>query len=715
MEERVLKKLLQQMTFDEKVAQLVQLTPDFFSEGGEITGPMQEWQLKPETLYGIGSVLGTHTAEQVYRIQKQYLTKSRLKIPLVFMADVIHGYETIFPIPLALAATFDTQTIEEVAKWSAFEATKAGVHVTFSPMADYVKDPRWGRVLESNGEDPTLSAELTAAYVRGYQGTNELATEKNRLAACVKHFVGYGAAQGGRDYNTVDFSDLEMHQNYLPAFQAAIDAGAELVMTAFNTVRGIPASANEALLKTLLREKMNFEGVVISDWAAIAELMAHRVAANKKDAAIQAFGAGVDMDMMSDCYLTGLPAIANTIDQVKLDAAVLRVLQLKNKLGLFEDPYRGLTQAKAQAAPPHELRLATRKAAEKTAVLLKNEQILPLKKNQRVALIGPKAASQDILGAWSWIGKTADAVSLASGLKEKELQLSVLDFEEGQAINQAQIDQAKKLAATQDAIILAVGETSEESGEAASLANITLARNQEALIQEVATVNPNIILVVFSGRPLVLTPVEPMSKAIVCGWFPGSEGGTAIANLLMGEVNPQGHLPMSFPRSIGQLPLTYAQMSTGRPKNEENAEQKYISRYMDEENEPLFAFGHGLSYSHFILEETRLSHEILSDKQNLVIEATLKNTSDFTGTAVVQLYLEDLVSQVVRPMRELKKWKVLQCAANKEMPLSFKLEEKDLRYIHSDLTNRSDEGSFRLYLGFDSQNAQYIGTFTYQK
>ena len=340
METIKLKKLIDRMTVAEKVGQLVQLTPDFFAQGGEITGPMQQWQMSEEQLGTIGSVLGTHTAEQVYTIQTSYLEKSRLKIPLIFMADVIHGYETIFPIPLALASSFDAQLVEEVAKASAKEAAEAGIHVTFSPMADHVKDPRWGRVLESNGEDPTLSAVLTAAYVRGYQGTDALAENKQRIAACVKHFVGYGAAEGGRDYHTVDLSDLELYQNYLPAFQAAIEAGAELVMTSFNTIHGVPATANQPLLQDVLREKLGFDGLIISDWAAVAELMAHRVAADRTEAAKKAFTAGVEMDMMSDCYLNALEQIidADPAMNEQLNKAVFHVLHLKNKLGLFEDP-----------------------------------------------------------------------------------------------------------------------------------------------------------------------------------------------------------------------------------------------------------------------------------------------------------------------------------------------------------------------------------------
>lgn len=717
MEQTELTNLLNQMTLAEKVGQLVQLTPEFFSSGGEITGPMQEWNMTSDKLYQIGSVLGTHTAEQVKQIQEKYLEKSRLKIPLVFMADVIHGYETIYPMPLALASSFNEELIEEVAELSAREATEAGVHVTFSPMADYVRDARWGRVMESNGEDPALSSALTAAYVRGYQGT-DLTQEKHRMAACVKHFIGYGAAQGGRDYHTVDFSDVEMIQNYLPAFQAAIEAGVELVMTSFNTVHGVPATGNRELLQTVLREKLGFDGVVISDWAAVIEMVAHRVAADKKEAAELAFEAGVDMDMMSDCYQLFLEEIIQTDEQTQaLDKAVLRILTLKNRLGLFEDPYRGLTDESFVNRQTTEatLRKSIRKSIHQTSVLLKNkENILPLQKNQKIALIGPKATSKDILGAWSWIGKTEEAVSLAEGLGEKELDLSVLSMADGEPISETDIKKAVALAKETEIVLLAIGETSEESGEAASLADISLSRNQEKLVQEVAKVNKNVVVILFNGRPLALTNIVDEVKGLLVVWFPGSEGGNGIADLLVGEANPTGKLPMSFPHSVGQLPLTYAQLSTGRPMNEFNKDQKYISRYMDEENEALFPFGYGLSYSSFEMELSEIDKEFSVDKP-LEISVKIKNTSKIVGTQVVQLYIQDCVTKIARPMKELKKWRQVTLDPQSETTIIFTLDNRDIAYVHSDLNRIADSGEFILYVGYDSneslieERVKYLG------
>lgn len=716
MEKKQLIQLIEQMTLSEKIGQLVQLTPDFFTAGGEITGPTQEWQMSQEQLFQIGSVLGTHTAEQVMDIQEKYLAESRLKIPLVFMADVIHGYESIYPIPLALASTFKPEVVEEVARLSAKEATEAGIHVTFSPMADHVLDARWGRVLESNGEDPTLSSELTRGYVRGYQGLN-LARDKDRLAACVKHFVGYGAAEGGRDYNTVDFSDVELYQNYLPAFQAAIDEGVELVMTSFNTMSGMPVTGNKQLIQEVLREHLHFEGVIISDWAAVIELIDHRVAADKREAAALAFEAGVDMDMMSDCYQTYLSEIVLEEEQLgKLNESVLRILTLKNKLGLFEDPYRGLREitSKQRAETKKELKASILKVAQETAVLLKNENnLLPLRKGTKVALVGPKAVSQDILGAWSWIGDSELAVSLAVGLSEKELDLTIIPITDGVDVSEDYIQEAQRVALVNEVVIIAVGETSEESGEAASLTDINLSRNQATLVQRIAEVNPNVVVVLFNGRPLALSNISDVASSLLEVWFPGSEGGQAIANLLMGEANPIGKLPMSFPRSVGQLPLSYASLSTGRPMHEGNKDQKYISRYMDEGNDPLFSFGHGLSYSQFKLVDQGISQNVFSSTNEIEVKVSVCNNSQIPGEVTVQLYAQDLVTQLARPVKELKKWHSVYLEGQEEKELTFHLIPADFNYIHSDLTNRSDSGTFRLFIGQSSQEEDIVHEVTY--
>jgi beta-glucosidase len=641
------------------------------------------------------------------------MEKSRLKIPLIFMADVIHGYETIFPIPLGLAASFDKNLVEQVAEASAREAANAGVHVTFSPMADHVKDARWGRVLESNGEDPLLSSVLTAAYVRGYQGKpQELDKNKKRIAACVKHFIGYGAAEGGRDYNTVDLSEIELYQNYLPAFHAAIEAGAQLVMTSFNTINGIPVTANKQLIQEVLRKRLGFSGLVISDWGAVAELIAHRVAKDSTEATLKAFEAGVEMDMMSDCYLNTLEQLLQSAPLLndQLNQAVLHVLQLKNKLGLFEDPYRGLEEQNLEIPLEERTRNLSRKAAEDSIVLLKNEKVLPITPKQRVALIGPKSVSTDVLGAWSWIGKSEEAISLHEGLIKKDIKISTLPFPDGEEITDDYIEKACQLTKKNEVVLIAVGETSEEAGEAASLAKLELSRNQEKLIQSVSKINQKVVTIIFSGRPLVLTAVEAHSQAILISWFPGSEGGNALANILIGESEPNARLPISFPRSVGQLPFSYAQLSTGRPKTNENKNQKYISRYMDEENDALFSFGSGIGYGECMLKETELTYD--NDKLTHTLKCILKNTSTIDHTTILQVYSQDDVTEMARPTRELKKWRKVSVPSGKEKTIVFEFTKEDFAYIHTDLLLKSDPGLISLYVGFSSSSANLIGKIT---
>lgn len=691
METTKLKSLLAELTLAEKIGQLVQVTPDFFGNEGEITGPMAQWSMDQAQLYQIGSVLGTHHGREVEKIQKEYLAHSRHQIPLLFMADVIHGYETIFPIPLALAASFDPDLIEKVAAAAAKEAAAEGIHVTFSPMADYVKDPRWGRVLESNGEDVRLSKALTESYVRGYQGT-DLVTQEDRVAACVKHFIGYGAAEGGRDYNTVDMSAIELYQNYLPAFEGAIANGVKMVMSSFNSFNGIPVTANKPLIQQVLRDQLKFQGVLISDWGAIAELMQHRVAEDAHEASRKAFAAGIDIDMMTDCYLQELSAIVASEGLMEqLDEAVLRVLTLKNELGLFENPYRGLRHD----VDPAILRQAAYTAAIRSAVLLKNEGVLPLQQQDKILLVGTKATTQDVLGAWSWIGERQKAVSLATGMRARFPRLEVLTFNEAQPDWQAVAIAAKKA----DKVVVAVGESSEEAGEAASRTNLSLRAIEQELVAMVSANNPANILITFSGRPLVLTDVVGQTAAIIAAWFLGSETGTALAALLSGAENFSGHLPMSFPRSVGQLPYSYQEMSTGRPQTVENQQEKYTSRYLDEATDALFPFGHGLSYSRFVLEEWTLSKDQISFTDSTILRIKVTNQSDIAGYVLPQVYFQDQVTEIIRPKLELLKWQQVYLAAGESKELSFMISAADLAYIHADLRRYADPGKFQLYLG----------------
>ncbi|UUX33871.1 glycoside hydrolase family 3 N-terminal domain-containing protein [Fundicoccus culcitae] len=697
MEQTKLLALLDQMTLEEKVGQLVQLTPMFFSEQGEVTGPMNELEMTKEELFQIGSVLGTRTKEDVISIQTTYLANSRLKIPLIFMADVIHGYETIFPIPLALASSFDTELVKTTAELSAFEATRAGVHVTFSPMADLVRDARWGRVLESNGEDPYLSSQMTRAYVEGYQG--EILSDKDTLAACVKHFVGYGEAEAGRDYNTVDMSDLNLYQNHLPAFRAAIDAGVKLVMSSFNVWRGIPSTANKYLLKDVLRNEMHFEGLVIADYAAVHELINHRVAADKKEAAYRAFSAGVEIDMVTDYYQHALPELIQDglIEMDQLNQSVLKMLELKNELGLFEDPYRGLKDETLDRDMT-PLRAKAREIAGQSMVLLKNESILPIQPSEKIGLVGPKANSHDVLGAWSWIGNPDKAITLEDGLKQAGFNPTYVERE----IDYVQLKYCDK-------VIVAVGEISDEGGEGASKTSIALSQRQVELIKEVYHWNQNIIVVLVNSRPMDLSAIQPYVKGILVSWFPGSEAGIAIVDVLSGRVNPSAKLPMTFPQSTGQLPMSYNFLSTGRGINEHNHAQKYVSRYLDSDNAPLYPFGFGLNYSQIELDQVKISQ---IDQTTVEIKYQITNHSENAGSEILQVYMQDKVTEVARPERELKYFEKIHVAAKETVNGMIRLGKDDLSYWHADLSFTMDPGAFDFFVGFDS-HAPLAGTWTY--
>ncbi|WP_071130114.1 glycoside hydrolase family 3 N-terminal domain-containing protein [Enterococcus timonensis] len=714
MQKENLENLLSTMTLAEKIGQLVQLTPNFFEETGatgEITGPLEEMGMTEDELYTIGSVLGTHTKEEVLAIQKSYLEKSRLKIPLVFMADVIHGYETIFPVPLALASSFNPELIEKVASYSAKETVEAGVHVTFSPMVDLVRDPRWGRVMEATGEDPLLNSRLGAAFVRGYQGAPEkLAEDFSKIAACVKHFAGYGAAEGGRDYNTVDLSTLNLYENYLPSFKAAIDAGAKLVMTSFNVMQGIPSTANRWLLKNVLRDHLDFSGLVISDWGAVRELVPHRIASDLKVAAELSLNAGCDMDMMSNAYMKNLAELVaeGKVLEADVDQSVLHVLELKNDLGLFEDPYRGLMAESQKITAGSEIRQVAREAASQSMVLLKNEKnILPLNSQQKVALVGPMAESQDVLGAWSWIGKTEQAVNLATGLKKVLPELTVVGTSDRLKFSEKELADMFIAAKHADVVIVALGESSLESGEATSKGDISLPKSQMNLLKKISEINPQVVTVLFNGRPIILGEVVASAQAVLEGFFPGSEAGNSLADVLTGVVAPTGKLPMSYPVSVGQIPVHYDELSTGRPLTENYGGGGYVSFYLDQPNAPLFPFGYGLTYGALEISEVNFT-EKMSDE--LPVKIFLKNDGPTAVTETLQLYVQDCYGTVALPKRRLREFTKVTVAANSSEVVTLNLKPADLSYVHSDLENFADPGEFEIFVGFDS-NAESFGKF----
>ncbi|MBF6977602.1 glycoside hydrolase family 3 C-terminal domain-containing protein [Aerococcaceae bacterium zg-BR22] len=702
--------LLNQMTIEEKVGQLIQLSAPFYSNVDDITGPMNEMNMTDEKIYQVGSVLGLTGAKLVKEVQKNYLEKSRLKIPLIFMADIIHGDTTIFPIPLGIGATWNPILAKRMAEISAREASVQGLHVTFSPMVDLVRDPRWGRVMESTGEDKFLNSKFAKALVSGYQGENILES-KEHLAACVKHFAGYGAPRGGRDYNSVDLSENTLRDQYLPAYYAAIEAGAKLVMASFNTLDNMPASGNKKLMRNILRNEMHFEGVLISDWGSIGELVSHRVATDLKEAAELAIDAGIDIEMMSAAYSKYLVSLAKQDKLIleKLDEAVLRVLKLKEDLNLFENPYRGADEERESNILYSKEHLdEARRIAEESFVLLKNkDSVLPINNLNNVALTGPFKDNRNILGAWSWLGHKHSPKTMQEELSE------VVTFEEN-LIFEGQASFRLSFLDNIETLIVAVGEDVEMSGEAASRVDITLPKQQICLIKELYKLRKKIVLVIFNGRPLDLSEIEPFVDAILISWFPGSAGAAAIKNVLTGKTNPSGKLTMTFPRSVGQIPIFYNEDSTGRPFSVSKEKGKYFSRYLDCHNSPLYEFGYGLSYSQFKFNEIKLSKFEIWNNDELEISVDITNISEVDGWEVVQLYIQDSVAKLARPIKELKGFKKVFISSGTTETVKFIITEEDLRYPHFDNIFTSDPGEFLVGVG-NSSSVEFSKSFILRK
>ncbi|PEL07752.1 beta-glucosidase BglX [Bacillus sp. AFS017336] len=696
--------IIKEMTLDEKISQLMQLAGNFYyGLAGEITGPFAEMGISENIINNSGSVLGVSGAKDAIKIQEEYLKNNRHGIPLVFMADVVHGYKTIFPIPLAIGCSWDMELAEKSAEVAAREASVSGVHVTFAPMVDLVRDPRWGRVLETTGEDPYLNSLFAKAFVRGFQG-NDLTNDLERVAACVKHFAAYGAPEGGRDYNTVNMSERQLRESYLPAYKAALDEGCEMVMTSFNTIDGIPATGNKWLMRDVLRNEWGFEGVLISDWGSVKEMIPHGVAEDEAEAALKAIHAGVDLEMMTPCYVHELKNLVESgeVKEALIDEAVLRILKLKSNLGLFENPYRGAdVQKEKKVILSENHRTVSRKLAEKSCVLLKNEKVLPLDANQKIALIGPLAQSGDLLGAWSWKGQVENTVHLYDAMKLKTPNLTVAKGSDIEEITEDQITEAIKAAENSDVVVLAVGEYVSMSGEACCRSDIQLPKAQLELISHIKKLNKPLVVVLFNGRPLDLHGVLDEADAVLEAWFPGTEGAVAVSNILFGEVNPSGKLTMSFPYSVGQIPIYYNSFNTGRPFNEFSPDH-YVSKYLDIPNEPLLPFGFGLSYTNFYFSEMNLSSECMTTVNPIEISINVKNTGEIAGDETVQLYIRDLSGDVVRPVKELKDFQKVRLEPGETKKVKFILKEEQLRYYHSNLEFESDKGFFEIFVGTNS-------------
>lgn len=703
-----IEKLLSQMTLEEKIGQLMQYIGSVFLDtSAGITGPVEQFGLTEADLGRLGSVLNFASADEMKRMQDMHLARDPNKIPMVFMMDVIHGYRTIYPIPLGLSCSFDPELAKQCSRMAAREAGASGVQVTFTPMVDYARDPRWGRVMECCGEDPMLSGHMGAAQVEGFQG-DDLKKPEN-VAACVKHFAGYGGVEAGRDYNLVECSQRELREFYLPAYKACIDAGVELLMPSFNSLNGIPSVANPWLMQKILKEEWNYQGLVISDYNALGELLVHGIAADEKQAAELAFQNGCDIEMCSSTYLHHLKELVEegTVSEAQIDAAVLRVLSLKERMGLFDDPYHGADQQKAEALSlcPEHRRIA-REAAEQSAVLLKNNGLLPLdEKRNRLAVIGPFADEQGIIGSWSCCGRDEESVTVAQGIRNllPDAQITVApgcgcQWENRDTSGFAEAVEAAKNAQT---VILCLGEPQSYSGEGNCRTDIRLPGVQLELATAVIEANPNTAVVLFHGRPLDIHELDEIAPAILSMWFPGTEGGSAAANLLFGRANPCGKLTMTFPRSVGQCPIYYNHPNTGRPHwTAEARQQHFASDYIDCGTLPLYSFGHGLSYSEFIYSEMEVSAPVLTGKEPIQVSVTVRNRSSRPGKEVVQLYMRDPVASVVRPVQQLIGYRKIFLGPNEEKQVRFTVTEEMLRFWNFEGQHVSEPGAIELMIGY---------------
>ncbi|WP_308601706.1 beta-glucosidase BglX [uncultured Dysgonomonas sp.] len=683
--------------------------------------------IQPVKAGGIGSLLNVTDPEMVNKLQKEAMENSRLGIPLIIGRDVIHGFKTIFPIPLGQAASFSPQIVEEGARVAAVEARSTGVTWTFAPMLDISRDARWGRIAESLGEDPYLAGVLGVAMVKGFQGNGNL-NDPNSVAACVKHFVGYGAAEGGRDYNSTNIPPVLLRNVYLSPFQQAIKAGAATLMTSFNDNDGIPASGNSYILKKILRDEWKFDGFVVSDWASMTEMIAHGFAKDGKQVAETSANAGLDMEMVSGSYVQYLPQLVKEgkVSVETIDNAVRNILRIKFRMGLFENPYVDTKKESVLYADAHLK--AARQAAIESAILLKNDNnTLPLSRGKKVAIIGPMAdAPHDQMGTWVFDGDKNYTVTPVAALKGEYKDVNYV-YEEGLAYSRdkstANFEKAKQAAASADVAVVFLGEEAILSGEAHSLSNINLIGLQSDLLKAVKSAGKPVVLVIMAGRPLTIERDLPYADAVLFNFHPGTMGGPAILDLLFGKANPSGKLPATFVREVGQIPMYYNHNNTGRPAPEKvmtlddialEAGQTSLgntSFYLDSGKDPLFPFGYGLSYTTFEYSNITLSASTVPMNGTLTVKATLKNTGSVDGTEVAQLYVQDIVGSVVRPVKELKGFQRVALKAGEAKTIEFKLTTDDLAFYGRDLVKKAEKGDFNVWVGGHS-NATLKGTFS---
>ena len=710
--EKKIDSLLTLMTLEEKIGQTV-----IYSSTEDVTGPVLDKNYQNYLRQGqIGAVFNATGADFTRKLQKIAVEETRLGIPLLFGYDVIHGHKTIFPIPLAESCSWDLSLMEKTARVAAIEGSAEGLHWTFAPMVDIARDPRWGRVAEGAGEDTYLGSLIAKARVKGFQGEN--LEDTNTILACAKHFAAYGAAQAGRDYHTVDISLNTLYNTYLPPFQAAAEANVATFMTSFNELNGVPATGNSFLLKNVLRNQWNFNGFVVTDYTSINEMVPHGFAEDLKTAGELAMNAGVDMDMQGGVFKDHLLQSVNEdkVDQKRLDEAVRAVLRAKFKLGLFKDPYRYSDKEKEKELILHKdhLELA-RDAARKSIVLLKNkDEVLPLKQNQKVALIGPLADDQfHIIGNWAARGdRDGIAVSVKEGFEERGVSFT---YEKGCEIEGEETDFSKaiQVANKADVIVLVAGESERMSGEAASRTSIQLPGNQRELIKALKKTGKPIVLTLFNGRPLDLSWENENVNAIVETWFAGTQGGHAITDVLFGDYNPSAKLTITFPRNIGQVPIHYDMKNTGRPVDLPGAHERYVSRYVDVDNSPLFPFGYGLSYTSFLYNTPVLNSNTLTANNQIEISTEVKNMGDFDGEEIVQLYIKDRFGSITRPVKELKGFQKVFLKKGESKTITFTVTPEDLKFYNNELKRVNEDGEYDLFVAGSSDH-KFTNSFTLQ-
>ncbi|MBI1214386.1 MAG: beta-glucosidase BglX [Alphaproteobacteria bacterium] len=719
--------LMMRMTPEEKIGQLNLVNPGIFANTGavvtqDIDGKIRKGQ--------VGGLFGYYDAALVGKTQRLAVEESRLGIPLIFGLDVIHGHKTIFPIPLALSCTWDMPLIEKSARIAAMEATADGLNWVFSPMVDIARDPRWGRIAEGAGEDPYLGSKVAAAMVRGYQGDD--LSRPDTVMACVKHLALYGDAEGGRDYNTTDMSRLKMHEYYLPPYKAAVEAGAGSVMSSFNEVDGVPAAGNKWLMKDLLRGLWGFNGFVVTDYTSINEMTCHGTGGLKENSA-RALKAGTDMDMVGECFLTTLLESLEdgSVSMDDIDAACRRILEAKERLGLFDDPYRYVDEKRAGEVLSEDSRAAARDMAARSCVLLKNDgPLLPLKKEGTIAVIGPLADDKrNMPGTWSIASDWTQCVSVLEGMKNaagagvKFLHAAGANFTRDPVLaerlnfsgervlidprsQQEMIDEALKVARKADVVVAVVGEAQEMSGEAASRVDIGIPQEQLPLIDALSKTGKPLVLVIATGRPLTLVRECEQAQAMLLMWFGGTEAGNGVADVLFGHHNPSGRLTATFPRHVGQVPLYYNHKNTGRPYDGAKPAEKFKSRYLDVENGPLFPFGFGLGYAPFEYGPLRLDKTELQGAETLTAAIAVKNAGDCAGEETVQLYVSDPVASVTRSVKDLKGFEKVFLQPGEEKDVSFAVTTEQLMFFNGDLQRVWEPGEFVIHVGRNSGDVQ---------